>query len=275
MTGAGEWTGRVGGVWAKEWQRTDRSFGELTDRLLDPTALSSFSHALDIGCGAGEISIALATRNPNAAITGLDISSDLLAIARERAAELPNVAFHHADAATWHLDKAAIAPDLLISRHGVMFFDHPVAAFAHLRLLASTNALLRFSCFRERNANGWAELLQGILPEPPTTPDPHAPGPFAFGNEDRVSVILRDAGWKDIAFEPLDYAMIAGEGEDALEEAVAYFLRIGSAASAIAALEGATRERAIANLRAMLADHREQDRIVLPAATWIVTANAG
>ncbi len=66
MTGAGEWTGRVGGVWAKEWQRTDRSFGELTDRLLDPTALSSFSHALDIGCGAGEISIALATRHPNA-----------------------------------------------------------------------------------------------------------------------------------------------------------------------------------------------------------------
>ena len=275
MTGAGEWTGRVGGVWAREWQRTDRSFGELTDRLLDPTALRSFSHALDIGCGAGEISIALATRNPNAGITGLDISSALLDIARERAAGLPNVAFHHADAATWHLDKPATAPDLLISRHGVMFFGDPVAAFAHLRLLAAKNASLRFSCFRERHVNGWAELLQGILPKPPTTRDPHAPGPFAFGNEDRVSVILRDAGWKDIAFEPVDYAMIAGAGEGALEEAVAFFLRIGPAASAIAALEGATRERAIANLRAMLADHREQDRIALPASAWIVTARAG
>lgn len=275
VTGAGEWTGRVGGVWAEEWKRTDRSFAHLTDRLLDSTALENFSHALDIGCGAGEISIALASRDFGAAITGLDISPALLSIARERGAGLPNIGFHHADAATWHPDKPEAAPDLLISRHGVMFFGDPIAAFAHLRSVVSDQASLRFSCFRARDANGWAGLLQGVLPVQPTTPDPHAPGPFAFGNEDRVSMILRDAGWKDIAFEPLDYAMIAGNGEDALEEAVAYFLRIGPAASAITALEGAARERAIANLRAMLADHRKQDRIALPAAAWIVTARAG
>lgn len=275
MTGAGEWTGRVGGVWAEEWQRTDRSFAQLTDRLLDSTALENFSHALDIGCGAGEISIALASPNSGAAITGLDISPALLAIARERGAGLPNVGFHHADAATWHPDKPEAAPDLLISRHGVMFFGDPIAAFAHLRSVASDQAPLRFSCFRERDANGWARLLQGVLPVPPSTPDPHAPGPFAFGDEERVNAILRDAGWKDIAFEPVDYAMIAGEGEGALEEAVAYFLRIGPAASAIAALDGAARERAVAKLRAMLADHREGDRIALPAAAWIVTARAG
>ena len=55
-----EWTGRTGKSWAHEWQRTDRSFGPLTERLLAEATKVSFEHALDIGCGAGEVSLRLA-----------------------------------------------------------------------------------------------------------------------------------------------------------------------------------------------------------------------
>jgi len=33
MTSAGDWTGRVGHVWAAEWRRTDRSFADLARHL--------------------------------------------------------------------------------------------------------------------------------------------------------------------------------------------------------------------------------------------------
>ena len=68
--------------------------------------------------------------------------------------------------------------------------------------------------------------------------------------------------------------MVAGEGKDALDQAVAYFQRIGPAAGAIADLTGAARDRAIDALRAMLADHLSQDRVALPASAWIVTARS-
>ena len=274
MTGASEWTGRVGGTWAREWERTDRSFGSLTARLLDPAAIGSFASALDIGCGAGQVAVALAAHNPEAAITGLDISQDLLHVARERGSTFDNLTFREGDAARWMPDESAKAPDLLISRHGVMFFAEPAAAFAHLRTIAASRASLRFSCFRERAENRWVSLLQSVTPASSPPSDPYAPGPFAFGEERWVRDILTAAGWHDVALEPYDYAMIAGEGEDALEQAVAYFQRIGPAARAIAALTGAAREQAIEALRAMLSEHWSDGRVALPASAWIVTARA-
>lgn len=273
MTDASEWTGRVGTAWAEEWQRTDRSFGALTDRLLDQAALGVFTRVLDIGCGAGEVSLRLAERNPRARVLGVDISPELLDVARRRGAKVANVRFSEADAAMWKAGPGE-HPDLLISRHGVMFFADPTAGFAHLRNEARAAARLRFSCFRAHADNLWAALLASVLPSPQPASDPHAPGPFAFADPERVEKILDAAGWGKVAFEPVDYAMIAGEGPDAVEEAMAYFQRIGPAARALTELPPSKRESASERLRSVLARHCSEDRVSLPAAAWIVTANA-
>lgn len=268
-----EWTGRVGSAWAEQWRRTDRSFGVLTDRLLDPVAIGRFEHALDIGCGAGELVERLARSNPNARITGIDISAELITVARSRCADLPNARFEEDDAATREADPAE-RPDLLISRHGVMFFADPIAAFAHLRRQAAPGAGLRFSCFRARSDNAWAVALASVLPVSAEQPDPTAPSPFAFADPGHVEAILTTAGWRGVALEPVDYAMIAGEGEDAVEEALAYFQRIGPAARTIAEMAAADREAARARLREMLATHYDYGLVTLWSAAWIVTARA-
>lgn len=273
MTEASEWTGRVGTTWAEEWRRTDRSFGALTDRLLDASALGAFGRVLDIGCGAGEVSLRIAAEHPLAQVEGIDIAPDLLAVARVRCGKIPNVCFAEADAATWRAETEE-RPDLLISRHGVMFFADPVAAFAHLRAEARPAARLRFSCFRARADNAWAAALASALPSPQDPPDPDAPGPFAFAQPERVEAILTAAGWHAIAFEPVDYAMIAGEGADAIAGALSYFQRIGPAARALAEMPPSDREAARQRLRAMLAEHCHGGRVSLPAAAWVVTARA-
>lgn len=272
MTETNEWTGRVGHAWAEEWRRTDRSFGPLTDRLLDPGATGAFASAVDIGCGAGELVERLAAAHPDARVEGSDISPELLAVARARCAQFPNVSFAEGDAAAWCADPAA-RPDLLVSRHGVMFFADPVAAFAHLRQEAAPEARLRFSCFRARQDNGWVTALMSALPPMPP-PDPDAPGPFAFADPGRVSSILSAAGWRDIGFEPVDYPMIVGEGEDAVDEAVAYLQRIGPAARAMVELSADEQAAVRTRLRAMLAERHRGGPLSLPAAAWIVTAIA-
>ena len=272
MTGASEWTGAVGTAWAEEWQRTDRSFGDLTPALLDAERIGAFESALDIGCGAGELSLALAARHPSSRVRGIDISRELLAIAAARGADVPHLAFEHADASRWAAPPGEL-PDVLVSRHGVMFFDEPAAAFAHLRGQAAPGARLCFSCFRARGDNGWAvELASVMAPQPEA--DPHAPGPFAFADPGRVTDILEAAGWRDIAFEPVDYAMVVGEGADAADQALAYFQRIGPAARILRGLPEASLPNALERLRAVIAAHDGGGRVSLPAAAWIVTALA-
>src|SRR5688572_2116895 len=127
MVDASEWLGRTGDSWASEWRRTDRSFGPLTERLLQRSRDFSFSSVLDVGCGAGELSLALARGRPHTTVTGVDISPQLVEVAHQRGAHLANVSFELADAAAWV--PTGPAPDLVISRHGVMFFGDPGAAF--------------------------------------------------------------------------------------------------------------------------------------------------
>ena len=274
MTTGSEWTGRVGTAWADEWRRTDRSFGALTDRLVEVAGAGNFDFALDVGCGAGEVSCRLAAANPEARIRGVDISAELLCVARERGADQPNLIFEEADAAAWRAPPAE-RPDLLVSRHGVMFFAEPVAAFANLRAQAAPGARIVFSCFRRAGENEWAAALTEIVPQPSAPADPGAPGPFAFGDPARVERILGGAGWKELVFEPFDYAMVVGEGADAVEDALGYFQRIGPAARGLAGLPDAERAVACKRLRALLASRRTADAVAMPSAAWIVSASRG
>lgn len=274
MTDKSDWTGTVGKSWAHEWQRTDRSFGELTDQLVETASVGKFTHALDIGCGAGELTLRLALAAPRSRVTGVDISAELVAVAQDRLAGIANASVELADAATWS-DPSGDRPDLLVSRHGVMFFAEPIAAFSHLAAVAAPGARLVFSCFREPKDNVWVRELASALPAVDgPAPDPEAPGPFAFGRTDRVERILSSAGWRDIAFVPFDYPMIAGGGEEPEADALSYFLRIGPAARTVANLEGQAREDTLSRLRDVIAKHRQGDIVALPSAAWIVTARA-
>ncbi|MDE2560916.1 MAG: methyltransferase domain-containing protein [Sphingomonadales bacterium] len=271
MTTNSDWEGSVGHAWATEWHRTDRSFAGLTRELLARVAVLAGREVLDIGCGAGEVSLALADMWSQAHVTGLDLSHELLDEARGRAGDRANLAFVHADASAWH---PAAAPDLLVSRHGVMFFDDPHAAFAHIAEFAAPSASLVFSCFRSPGENAWAsEVANAVMPgSPQGSPQGYAPGPFGFADRDFTAAMLAASGWRDVSIEPVDYDYVAGEGAAAIEDALAFLRRIGPAARALRELPGEAREAAGARLRAVLADRLDEGVIAWPAAAWIVSA---
>jgi SAM-dependent methyltransferase len=271
VTSKQDWQGKSGAGWAGEWRRTDRSFGGLTERLLARTRDVPFRHALDIGCGAGELSLALARGNPQARVVGVDVSLQLIETARQRAERLSNLSFELADAAQWH-PAGDFAPRLLISRHGVMFFGDPPAAFTNFAGFAADGAALLFSCFRERGENPFFSEIGACLPELSEPADPYAPGPFAFAEREHVTAILADAGWGGIAFEPFDFAMIAGAGESPVEDAMDYFTRIGPAAAALREMEEPARGETLAAIRAVAQLNCHDGVVALRAACWIVSA---
>jgi SAM-dependent methyltransferase len=277
MTEANEWRGRVGDAWAQEWRRTDRMLAPVNDALVATAAHEAAPFArpniLDVGCGAGATSLALADALPEAQIEGIDLSETLIAAARERAVGRANLRFEVADAAAWA--PASAKPDLIVSRHGIMFFDDPIAVFARLRARAAADARLVFSCFRSRADNQWAAALRPIFerfaPDALAAPDPPA-GPFAFGDPARIEEILAGAGFAPPDIRALDFDFVAGAGEDPVADALSYFRRIGPFARLLRSLDEGASKAALAQLAEIAASHRAGGRITFRAAAWIVTA---
>ena len=274
MLAATEWQGATGEAWADEWRRTDRTLAPLNDALLARALPVDGLSILDVGCGAGATSFAFADAAPRTQVTGLDLSDALVAAAQERIGDRNNVRFVQGDAAASSPEGAPF--DLIVSRHGVMFFDDPVAAFTHLHGLAPRGRLL-FSCFRAQVENEWMAAMRGVIerhaPEALALPPPAA-GPFAFAEPGRVEGILRDAGYAPPVLEPLDFDFLVGAGDDPVADAIAYFKRIGPMARLAAAMDEAAQAAFLADLTKVVAGHRRHDGIVFRAAAWIVSSRA-
>lgn len=273
MTTTFDWTGRVGDVWADEWQRTDRSFADMSRRL-DAAILAAAPETgkvIDIGCGAGGTSIALAAARPRLAVEGIDLSPALVEIAANRASELANLSFRVADARTLGGSQA----DLLFSRHGVMFFDDPVAGFTDLRNATRPGGRIVFSCFRPRANNLWALVVDDAVGNDNNPPAGYAPGPYGLADHDFTAAMLAEAGWTDAKAEAIDFTYVAGAGDDPVEDALSFFSRIGSAARAMADATPDRRDTMRDALRAALAAHVHDGAVTFRAGAWIWSANNG
>lgn len=274
MTDARAWSGPVGNVWASAWQRTDRSFADLS-RTLDAAIAEMAGNGpvriVDIGCGAGATSVAVARNRREATVIGIDLSADLVAVARERGGDLPNLRFELGPVEAL---VGALGPvDLFVSRHGVMFFDDPVAAFAALRAAAAPSGRMIFSCFRAAAENAWADLLPQAGVGGPVTGVP-GPGPFAFADPGHVEAILTAAGWRDRSRKAVDYRYRAGEGADPIADAVEFFTQIGPTARRLRDADPSERAALVQRLRDVLVEYREGDVVDFPAAAWLWSATA-
>lgn len=275
MTSANDWSGPIGDVWADEWQRTDRCLAGLAVYLnaaiLDMAAPGSAA-IVDIGCGAGATSIATARALPDRQVVGVDISPSLIGIARERARDLGNLSFRCGPVED-HL--AGLAPvDLLVSRHGVMFFPDPVAAFSALRRATVSGAGLVFSCFRATALNPWAtELVSAAGGGVPPPPSGYVPGPFAFADPDFVRALLTEAGWSRVEARPVDFPYRAGHGIDPVADALSFFQRIGPAAPLLRQAPVEERTAMLGRIESVIARHRSDESVDFPAAAWLWSAH--
>lgn len=271
------WNGQSGERWVTNQARLDAVVAAFGQAAIEAAAPAKGERVLDVGCGAGASSLALAARvGPAGQVLGVDISEPLVALARALAPQDTPALFQLADASSAELPEGAF--DILFSRFGVMFFGDPTKAFAHMRRALRAGGRVVFVCWRGAAENDWVRLpmnaLKGIVPQKPP-PDPEAPGPFSFCDRGRVSRILTAAGFTDIAIAPFDASVPFGEGETrdaALDDAVRMALEVGPLSRALADQPDDIRARAAAATRAAFAGLPGERSVIINGAAWIVMA---
>jgi SAM-dependent methyltransferase len=201
------WNGSSGRAWVESQALLDETFCPFETLLAEAALARSTHRVLDVGCGTGSTTLAVARRlGASAACVGVDISDPMLARARARAAREGSAAtFIRADAQTYAFEPASF--DLIISRFGVMFFDDPVAAFANLRRAASADTALRLIAWRSAADNPFMTAAERaaapLLPALPAR-NSDGPGQFAFADAARVHTILERGGWTGVEIRPID-----------------------------------------------------------------------
>lgn len=265
------WNGPAGAEWVRKQALLDEMLAPMTPATFEALGDIAGRRILDVGCGSGETTMTLAAKA--GAALGVDISEPLIGYAKERARRASSSArFLVADAGAAALPDAPY--DALFSRFGVMFFEAPVPALAHLRAQVKPGGRLAFVCWRGIEENGWnaipIEAVAPLLPHRPPPPDPHAPGPAAFADKDRTRGLLVNAGWRDVAIEPWDGEIVVGPS---VAEAADFAANIGVARlTAGLHIDRAEIVRRVAEKMAPLAS--ADGAVRAPAACWIVTARA-
>ncbi|MCC8968313.1 class I SAM-dependent methyltransferase [Bradyrhizobium sp. Pear76] len=268
------WNGPGGQRWATRQAAQDIVLQPVLDLLIDRAAPEAGERIVDVGCGSGATTFALASKvAPAGHVLGVDVSEPMLTRARQSAQGLP-VEFALADATVYPFARESF--DLLASRFGVMFFADPAASFANLHKAMKPTGRLAFACWQEPRENPFFMApLQAVYKHVPKLPQlgPEDPGPFSFASEARVKRILGEAGFSGIAMEPckVELDVATGRGMDA---AIQGALEIGPASRALEGHPDEVRSAAIASMREALAPFVKGDSVLLPGAIWIVTARA-
>ncbi|OEZ92217.1 aklanonic acid methyltransferase DnrC [Janthinobacterium sp. HH107] len=272
-----DWNDQSGERWVANQARLDAMVAVFGQAAIEAAAPATGERVLDVGCGAGASSLALAARvGAQGQVLGVDISESLIGRARTLTPQHTPAQFLVADASSAELPEGAF--DILFSRFGVMFFGDPTGAFAHMRRALRPGGRVAFVCWRGAAENEWVRLpmgaIQGIVALT-APPDPEAPGPFSFGERDRVTRILTAAGFTDITVAPFDASVPFGEGgtrDAAIDDAVKMALEVGPLSRVLAAQPDEIRARAAVAVRTVFAGRPGERSVMIDGAAWIVTA---
>ncbi len=270
-----DWAGEMGIKWLTHIDRFEGMIAPIGDALLARTGIAPGERVIDLGCGGGLTSLAAArATGPEGAVLGLDISPDLIDAARRRAEGQPNVTFICADAATVALDTPY---DRLISRFGSMFFADPYAAFTNLHSLLKPGGRIDLAIWAAPRDNPWMMELMGVarshidIP----SPDPRAPGPFAFADLDYVGDILAHAGFSAPDIEPYQGEQAIGGPGASPDDAADFALASMAIGRALAEAGEDVLARARADLVTLFEKRHVPGKGVMMAnKVWLLTATA-
>jgi len=270
-----DWAGEMGARWLAGIDQFEAMIAPIGNALLTRAACKAGERVLDLGCGGGATSLAIAASvGPSGSVVGIDISPDLIARARQRAqvADARNVAFECVDAGAYRPNTPF---DRMISRFGSMFFPRPVEAFSNLRRGLRPGGRIDLAVWGPPRENPWMMEMMGVLRRhidvPP--PVPRAPGPFAFEDTGYLETVLGDAGFGEIGIEACEGRLPIGGVGATPEAAVRFAMSSLAAGRLVAGHDEAVRQRVREDLLSVFIRHHAAGEGVLMAGkAWLVSA---
>ena len=229
------------GVVAKNTIGTAEAFIARLD--FAPLDLASGAHVLDVACGTGNTTIPLARRG--AVVTGVDIATNLLAQARERAAaENLTINFEEGDAEQLPYPDASF--DAVVSMFGAMFAPRPELVASEAARVLKPGGLLAMANWNPAGFTGQMFKVGSRHVPPPPGISP----PVLWGDEHTVRARLdKDFGNIRTEIIPIQFDMPTSPAG-----AVAFFRKyFGPTQTAFSRLDEAGQAAFAADLEALWA----------------------
>jgi ubiquinone/menaquinone biosynthesis C-methylase UbiE len=195
-------------VWASgDYDQIARGIQTVADHVVRSADIRAGERVLDIACGTGNTT--LMARSREAVVTGLDLTPELLARARERA-----TAAGYSDI-TWEAGDAARLPfpddafDVVVSSCGLMFApDQQQVAHEVARVTRRGGRIAIQAWTRDGGVGRMFALTNGYV-----TPPPGVLSPFEWGDEARVKALFGQA-FKEFRWERSDCPEFADTPEE-------------------------------------------------------------
>jgi SAM-dependent methyltransferase len=163
---------------------------EWAPRVAAAADIGAGQRVLDVACGTGVLTRAVAARAGAQGVTGLDLSPRMLAVA---ATLSPNLKWQQGDAEALPFPDESF--DAVVSQFGLMFVPNPASALREMmRVLVPGGrlAVAVWASLRETPAYAAEVSLVERLAGPAAAAPLRAP--FVLGDTERVKELCRDAG---------------------------------------------------------------------------------
>ena len=190
--------------WGRQADRLQEAARPISDRMIAHTNPAPGERVLELAAGPGDTGF-LAARliGSEGTLISSDASSGMLDLARERAAEqgIENAEFKQLQLEWIDLPTADV--DIVLCRWGVMLTIDPAAALRECRRVLKPGGRLAIAVWDLPDANPWTTIIQRALVElrhvEPAPPG--GPGMFALAAPEKLTELLQEAGFFDIAIE--------------------------------------------------------------------------
>jgi SAM-dependent methyltransferase len=193
--------------WKKWSEWLDGHTASVGERLVELAGIEPGNRVLDVACGYGEPALTAAKKaGPDGTVVATDISAEMLAYGRERAAGagLDNVEFMESDASA--LDFPAESFDAAVSRWGIIFEPDGEGAAARVRGFLKPGSQMAISSWgtpeRVPMIARPMQTAMKLLDVPP--PPPGTPGPLSRPTPEAIGGLLEGGGFSGVQVEDLD-----------------------------------------------------------------------
>src|SRR3954470_17101414 len=189
----------------KDWSEfNDSADRHISERLVELAGVQPGSRVLDVAAGYGEPSLTAARKaGPEGRVVATDISAEMLAFGRARAAAagLGNVEFIESAASSLDFPQASF--DAAVSRWGIIFEPDAETAAARVRGFLEPGARIAISSWGEPDQVPFLSIPMRTtmqrLDVPP--PPPGTPGPLSRPTPAAIGALLAGGGFSDVAVE--------------------------------------------------------------------------
>lgn len=270
------WNGPQGQNWVKQNHLTDHMYDPFGDRAIECAALRPGERIIDVGCGCGKTTNALADKvSPGGHVTALDVSIPMLEVARDRMSRKNDlVDFVCADAATYPFEPESY--DVLFSQFGLMFFHNPEEAFCNFNRALRPGGRIVFICWRHPKFNPWLMIpFDAVRPFVPDMPKPSpdvTASPFTMAPKERLEKLISGAGFKNVRLEVFDCPTRMGQGS--LDECLNFVADFSNpVATALRQIDPVEHAKVLAAVRSAVAPYHNGETLELPASAWIASAH--